>query len=158
MQNGLKQILIVEDEFMLTQLYSIALEDLGFNETQQMVYELGNIVVQFASTKDEAQHIARTTALDVVFLDHTLFKGTSEAVVPDIFRTSPDSAVYLASSDIGKQTDAVTKALNDAGMPSFVAKLKEHTKSDTKGFIRIMNDMIRPSAAAPDIKPSEPSV
>lgn len=147
-------ILIVEDEYLLAQLYITSLEDLEFKQLSSFEYQFNNVHVHFASSIDDATDRVTKFSYVAVFLDHNVGLGqTSESVVPEIFRNTPDCQLLLASSDLVKQTDAVTKALTDAGLSQHIAGIKTHSKNDTKNFERVINDIIGPSGAAAGVTP-----
>ncbi len=140
-------ILVVEDEWLLKALYEDVLEDVGFkHDKPPFDYELDGWVVHFAATKEQASDLIKRFAYESVFLDHNLGGGkTSEALVPQIFRASPDCEIFLTSSDPLKQRAAVVAELSKDNMATHSADLKEHRKSDILGLTNYLNSKIRPT-------------
>lgn len=140
-------ILVVEDEWLLKALYEDVLEDVGFKQDKAPYdYELDGWVVHFAATKEEAADLINRFAYESVFLDHNLGGGkTSETLVPQILRSSPDCEIFLTSSDPIKQRAAVIAELAKDNLLTHSSQLKQHLKNDITGLTNFLNSKIRPT-------------
>lgn len=140
-------ILVVEDETLISMQYEEALEDVGFKQDKPPFdYELDGWVVHFAASKDKAAELIKRFAYDTVFLDHNLLnKETSETLVPQILRASPDCEVFLAGSSPLVQRPAVMAELEKENLLAHSSQIKAHDKIDINGFKDYLNSKIRPS-------------
>ncbi len=146
-----QHILFVEDDRMLAMFYSDVLEDVGFKTGPAFDYELDNIVAHFAYSREDARRLIRNYPFEIVLLDHNLGDGqTSDGLVSEIFRRSPECQLFLCGSSPDVQFNAVTDALNAAGLARHVPHLKRHAKNDLRGLVKILNAIIRPSGFSPE--------
>lgn len=143
-------ILVIEDEPLLSMIYTDLFEDTGF-KIEPPSYNLAQDgwEVHFAATKSQAADFIKRFAYEAVFLDHNLDGGQNSAsLVPTLLRNSPLCQIILAGSNPDQQRPAVEQALKDAGMDVHIPCLKSHTKSDTTGFTNFINSLIRSTSGS----------